>query len=75
MALREYEEARALAIKEKNPAAAVSAVNGKSKLFGLEKPTRLALGGDKDAPPIKTDGTAQLAALIEQIAERRGKAG
>ncbi|QDP60542.1 MAG: putative terminase small subunit [Prokaryotic dsDNA virus sp.] len=39
-AFDEYEEARQLAIKASNPSAAVSAVTGKVKLFGLEAPTR-----------------------------------
>ncbi len=39
-AFEEYEEARALAVKEGNPSAAVSAVSGKVKLFGLEAPAR-----------------------------------
>ena len=36
----EFEEARALAMKLGAPAAAVGAINGKVKLFGLEAPTR-----------------------------------
>ena len=36
----EYEDARQLAKKEKNPSAAVAAINGKVKLFGLEAPTK-----------------------------------
>ena len=39
-AFEEYEVARQLALKEANPSAAVSAVAGKVKLFGLEAPTR-----------------------------------
>ena len=39
-ASEEYEEARQIALREKNPSAAVSATNGKVKLFGLEKPTK-----------------------------------
>ena len=39
-AFDEYEEARQLALTEANPSAAVAAVTGKVKLFGLEAPTR-----------------------------------
>lgn len=49
-AFDELEEARQLANKTLNPSAAVSAVNSKMKLFGLEKPTRQVLTGDPDAP-------------------------
>lgn len=40
-AFTEYEVARQLALQEANPSAAVSAVNGKVKLFGLDQPTKL----------------------------------
>jgi phage terminase small subunit len=42
-AFEEYEAARKLAMDEKqaNPSAAVAAVNGKVKLFGLDRPTKL----------------------------------
>lgn len=36
-AFEEYEVARQLALQEANPSAAVAAVNGKVKLFGLEQ--------------------------------------
>lgn len=39
-AFTEYETARQLALQENNPSAAVSAVNGKVKLFGLEAPAK-----------------------------------
>ena len=39
-AFEEYEAARQLALQEANPSAAVSAINGKVKLFGLEAPSR-----------------------------------
>lgn len=39
-AFTEYEMARQLALQEANPSAAVSAVSGKVKLFGLEAPAR-----------------------------------
>lgn len=40
-AFDEYENARQLATEEKNPSAAVSAINGKVKLFGLDQPTKV----------------------------------
>lgn len=40
-AFSEYETARQLALQEANPSAAVSAVNGKVKLFGLDQPTKV----------------------------------
>ena len=39
-AFEEYEVARQLALQEANPSAAVSAVAGKVKLFGLEAPAK-----------------------------------
>ncbi|MBV2144230.1 terminase small subunit [Falsochrobactrum sp. TDYN1] len=39
-ALDEYEKARDLAIRAGNPSAAVSAINGKVKLYGLEAPVK-----------------------------------
>lgn len=39
-ASEEYEEARKMAMKVGNPSAAVSATQGKVKLFGLEAPTK-----------------------------------
>lgn len=39
-AMEEYEEARALAHTSQNPSAAVSAINGKVKLWGLEAPIK-----------------------------------
>lgn len=41
-AFEEYESARKLAETEKNPSAAVSAINGKVKLFGLEAPIKVS---------------------------------
>jgi phage terminase small subunit len=40
-AFTEYEVARQLALQEANPSAAVSAVNGKVKLFGLDQPAKI----------------------------------
>jgi phage terminase small subunit len=39
-AFTEYEVARQLALQAENPSAAVAAVNGKVKLFGLDQPTK-----------------------------------
>lgn len=73
MALGEYEEARKLAIKTGQVGAAVSAVTGKARLFGLDAPKRIAIGGDKDAPPIKTEDISAreiLEARLDAIARR-----
>lgn len=40
-AFTEYEVARQLALQMENPSAAVTAVNGKVKLFGLDQPTKI----------------------------------
>ena len=40
-AFTEYEVARKLALQTGNPSAAVSAVNGKVKLFGLDQPQKI----------------------------------
>ena len=51
-AFEEYETARQLALQEANPSAAVSAINGKVKLFGLEAPskTKTTLEGPDGGP-------------------------
>ena len=51
-AFEEYEVARQLALQEANPSAAVSAINGKVKLFGLEAPskTKTTLEGPDGGP-------------------------
>lgn len=49
-AFEEYEEARQLANKVENPSAAVAAITGKVKLFGLEPPTKMRHMGDPDNP-------------------------
>ena len=46
----ELEQARDLAMQERNASAAVSAINGKVKLFGLEAPSRLEHTGKGGAP-------------------------
>lgn len=55
-AFEEYEAARQLALQEANPSAAVAAVTGKVKLFGLEAPARSkAEITGKDGGPIQTE--------------------
>ena len=53
-AIDEYEAARLMAMDEKNPSAAVSAVTGKVRLFGLDRPQRVEHTG-KDGGPIQTE--------------------
>ena len=73
-AFEEYEEARQLALKAGNPNAAVSAVAGKVKLFGLERQRVRHEVTGKDGNPIRhdVDATAELAAIIAAMAERKG---
>lgn len=73
-AFDEYEEARLLAIASGNPSAAVSAVAGKVKLFGLDRPRLLEVTG-KDGGPIRTEhnASAQLAARLDAIAARKSE--
>ena len=52
----EYEKARELAMAEKNASAAVSAINGKVKLFGLDKPQIIQHTG-KDGGPVQIETT------------------
>lgn len=70
-AVDEYEAARALAMAEKNASAAVSAINGKVKLFGLEAPAKARFEHTgKDGAPIQTLDVTKLsdAALAEMLA-------
>lgn len=53
-AFEEYEAARQLAIQEGNPSAAVSAIAGKVKLFGLEAPAKSRTDITSGGEPIKT---------------------
>jgi len=52
MALREYEKARKNAAKAGQHSAAVSAINGKVKLFGLDAPTKVEHTGNPDKPVV-----------------------
>lgn len=78
-AVDEYDEARRLALSLEKPAAAVQAIAGKVKLFGLDQATKLKaeLTG-KDGGPIETkdaSGAEKLAEFLNGIAERSAKAG
>ncbi len=53
-ALEEFEQARSLAVSIENPAAAVSAIGGKVKLCGYDKPTKHEVSGP-DGKPIQTE--------------------
>lgn len=68
-ALDEYEEARIEAVKLGQSAAAVSAVSGKVKLFGLDRPRRVEVSGPGGSPIQTEDVTEDK--LIEQ-AKRLG---
>ncbi len=74
-ALEEFEEARELALKTGAVAAAVSATNGKVKLFGLDAPARIrAEVTGKDGGPIRTtaEPRAMTAAELAEELKRRG---
>ena len=60
-AYEEYEVARQLALQEANPSAAVAAVNGKVKLFGLEAPARSR---------VELDGKVGLTVVLERDAKK-----
>jgi phage terminase small subunit len=49
-AFEEYEAARQLALQVENPSAAVAAVTGKVKLFGMDAPSKFEHGGPDGAP-------------------------
>lgn len=77
-ASKEYERAREIAEKLENPAAMVSAIGGKVKLFGLEPPAKRShTHSAPDGGPIQTEetgqGAAKLAAFLGSIAERGGE--
>jgi phage terminase small subunit len=70
-AFEEYEAARKLAMSEtaSNPSAAVSAVNGKVKLFGLEAPARSRVEHTgKDGGPIQSEEVTPLERVNRRIA-------
>lgn len=59
-AFEEYEAARKMAMADgvSNPSAAVAAVNGKVKLFGLDRPGKIELTGENGGPIQTQDMTA-----------------
>ena len=61
-AFTEYETARQLALQENNPSAAVTAVTGKVKLFGLDQPEKV--------DHTSSDGSMSLSGLFESIAAK-----
>lgn len=69
-ALEELEEARALAIREKQTGPAISATNSKVKLLGLEAPTksRLEVTG-KNGGPIQTKELSPRERVASQLAK------
>lgn len=71
-AMEEYESARKVAESVENPAAMVSAINGKVKLWGLEPPAKIrAEMTGKDGGPIEIEDTGardKLAALVARLA-------
>lgn len=68
-ALEELEEARSEAIKLGMPAAAVSAINGKVKLFGLDAPTKIkAEVTGKDGGPIQSEEVTARDRIARRIA-------
>jgi phage terminase small subunit len=64
-AFTEYEVARQLALQEANPSAAVSAVNGKVKLFGLDQPRKI--------DHTSSDGTMSPTRIIIEAAKPNDK--
>ena len=78
-ALEEYEEARMLAMREGSASAAVGAVTGKVKLFGLEAPAKSRLEHvGKNGGPIQTEEVSpreRIASRLSGIAARSGAKG
>jgi phage terminase small subunit len=66
-AFDEYEAARQLALEEKNPSAAVSAVAGKVKLFGLDAPVKSRMDHTS------TDGTMSPTRIVIEAASDDSK--
>lgn len=74
-AMEEYESARLLAEQAQNPSAAVSAVNGKVKLWGLEAPSRIRAehtgkGGGPIEVETKGDAIDRIEGFLAGIAAR-----
>ena len=73
-AFEEYEAARLLAHSEANPSAAVSAVTGKVKLYGLDQPRRVELTG-RNGKPMQTEDVTGADKLKSFIAAQRKRIG
>ena len=72
-AFEEYEAARQLALEKENPSAAVAAVTGKVKLFGLDAPVKqITEHTGKDGGPIQTEdkGAGKLLAYLDAVSSR-----
>ena len=75
-AFDEYEAARLMANEVKNPSAAIAAVSGKVKLFGLDQPTKFAhTSPDGTMTPAATVSLANLTeADLDQLERLTDKA-
>lgn len=67
-AMDELEQARNLAHQEGQAGAAVSAVNSKIKLFGMDRPKQVRLAGP-DGGPIQTEDVSARDILARRIAD------
>lgn len=78
-AMEELEAARAEAMKLGNPSAAVSAINGKVKLYGLDAPTKIkAEVTGKDGGPIQSEEVSardRIARRLASLATRGDQTG
>lgn len=68
-AFAEYEDARQLALQEANPSAAVSAVTGKVKLFGLDQPQKVDVAIQPQALDASKLSTAALRELMGAMSD------
>ena len=66
-AMEELEAARTLAMGEAQAAAAVSAINAKIKLFGMDRPKRLEISGP-GGKPIETEEVSALDRINSRLA-------
>lgn len=67
-ASEEYEQARQMATRLGNPSAAVSAINGKVKLFGLDAPIRkIHEHTGKNGGPIQTEEVSARDILTDRL--------
>lgn len=72
-ASEDYQDAMDLAKTEKNPAAMVSAINGRVKLFGLEAPKRSKVEHTgRNGGPIQTQTVEKTEAELIEQAQRLG---